>query len=207
MWQQSSAPAPWGYTGKHWNANVGLLYLRARWYDPTVGRFTQADRIVPNPLNSQAWNRYAYGLNNPLRYTDPSGYCADGQDDPIIRLVVPVLKVDHSEGIDILVSVIGLIGDAGLVFGGPPGALFDVAVTGAEIYDVLVDIEAFFKDGCISSLSDLRWHPSLECTNDVADFFIDIIKIFPVGGSIASTHDVIDFCLTIGDNIEWEVIQ
>jgi RHS repeat-associated protein len=82
MWQQGSAPAPWGYTGEHWDANVGLLYLRARWYDPTVGRFTQADRIVPNPLNSQAWNRYAYGLNNPLRYTDPSGYCADGQDDP-----------------------------------------------------------------------------------------------------------------------------
>jgi RHS repeat-associated protein len=82
MWQQGSAPAPWGYTGEHWDANVGLLYLRARWYDPTVGRFTQADRIVPNPLNSQAWNRYAYGLNNPLRYTDPSGYCADGQDEP-----------------------------------------------------------------------------------------------------------------------------
>jgi RHS repeat-associated protein len=82
MWQQGSAPAPWGYTGEHWDANVGLLYLRARWYDPTVGRFTQADRIVPNPLNSQAWTRYAYGLNNPLLYTDPSGYCADGQDDP-----------------------------------------------------------------------------------------------------------------------------
>jgi RHS repeat-associated protein len=85
MWQQGSAPAPWGYTGEHWDANVGLLYLRARWYDPTVGRFTQADSIVPNPLNSQAWNRYAYGLNNPLRYTDPSGYCADNQDDPVCK--------------------------------------------------------------------------------------------------------------------------
>jgi RHS repeat-associated protein len=87
MWQQGSAPVSWGYTGEHWDANVGLLYLRARWYDPTVGRLTQADRIVPNPLNSQAWNRYAYGLNNPLRYTDPSGYCADNQDDPVCKHV------------------------------------------------------------------------------------------------------------------------
>ncbi|HOV48078.1 MAG TPA: RHS repeat-associated core domain-containing protein [Anaerolineae bacterium] len=42
--------------------------------DPALGRFLQADTLVPNPGNPQSLNRYAYTLNNPLRYTDPSGH-------------------------------------------------------------------------------------------------------------------------------------
>jgi hypothetical protein len=45
-----------------------------RWYDPALGRWIQADSIVPEPGNPQAWNRFSYVYNNPLRYTDPSGH-------------------------------------------------------------------------------------------------------------------------------------
>lgn len=45
----------------------------ARWYDPSIGRFIQADTIVPNPNNPQSVNRSSYVLNNPLLYTDPMG--------------------------------------------------------------------------------------------------------------------------------------
>jgi len=45
-----------------------------RWYDPALGHFAQADTIIPGAGNSSAWDRYAYTLNNPLRYTDPSGH-------------------------------------------------------------------------------------------------------------------------------------
>jgi RHS repeat-associated protein len=76
MWQQGSAPAPWGYTGEHWNANVGLLYLRARWYDPTVGRFTQRDLFPGFGESPRTQHDYVYGLNNPVRFTDPSGNLA-----------------------------------------------------------------------------------------------------------------------------------
>jgi hypothetical protein len=44
-------------------------------------RFVQADTIVPEPGNPQSLNRYAYTLNNPLKYTDPSGHRAC-EDDP-----------------------------------------------------------------------------------------------------------------------------
>jgi hypothetical protein len=45
-------------------------------HTPWIGRFIQPDTIVPQPGNPQALNRYAYVLNNPLKYTDPSGHAA-----------------------------------------------------------------------------------------------------------------------------------
>jgi hypothetical protein len=45
---------------------------------PGIGRFLSADTIVPNPASPQSFNRYAYTLNNPVRYTDPTGHvCYD----------------------------------------------------------------------------------------------------------------------------------
>ncbi len=51
-----------------------MYFYNARYYDGTLGRFLSADTIVPSPANPQSLNRYAYVLNNPLRYTDPSGH-------------------------------------------------------------------------------------------------------------------------------------
>jgi hypothetical protein len=48
--------------------------MNGRIYDPTLGRFLQADPHIQAPSNSQSYNRYSYVLNNPLSYTDPSGY-------------------------------------------------------------------------------------------------------------------------------------
>jgi len=63
------------YTGQRREVSTGLMYYGARFYDPLVGRFLQADSIVPEPGNPQSLNRYSYTLNNPLRYTDPTGHC------------------------------------------------------------------------------------------------------------------------------------
>lgn len=57
-----------------------LYYYNARWYDPTIGRFLQADTIVPGPTNPQAFNRYSYVSNNPVNYTDPSGHICVSDD-------------------------------------------------------------------------------------------------------------------------------
>ena len=56
-------------------ADVGLVHLNGRVYDPYVGRMLSADPVVGDPLNGQTWNRYSYVYNNPLAYTDPTGYC------------------------------------------------------------------------------------------------------------------------------------
>jgi len=61
------------YTGQILDEETGLYYYNARYYDPELARFTQADTIVPGAGNSQNFNRYSYVNNNPLMYTDPSG--------------------------------------------------------------------------------------------------------------------------------------
>jgi RHS repeat-associated protein len=53
---------------------VGLIHMNGRLYDPVMGRFVSADPTVQAPDNLQSFNRYSYVLNNPLFYTDPSGY-------------------------------------------------------------------------------------------------------------------------------------
>jgi len=61
---------------------VGTLYdYVARAYDPMMGRFISADTIVPGAGNPAAFNRYAYGRNNPLRFVDPSGHAVASPDD------------------------------------------------------------------------------------------------------------------------------
>jgi RHS repeat-associated protein len=59
----------------------------ARLYDARMGRFLQPDPLVPEPGNPQSLNLYAYVLNNPLRYTDPTGMYPVGPDgEPLIPL-------------------------------------------------------------------------------------------------------------------------
>ena len=60
------------FTGQRLDS-TGLYYYGARYYDPAIGRFISADTVVQNPANPQTLNRYAYALNNPLKYIDPSG--------------------------------------------------------------------------------------------------------------------------------------
>lgn len=66
------------FTGKEWDKDAGLYYFDARYYDPMVGRFLTADSLLfGGPVrNSVSLNPYAYGLNNPVSYTDPSGHLA-----------------------------------------------------------------------------------------------------------------------------------
>jgi RHS repeat-associated protein len=64
-----------GFTGQELLADVGLVHLNGRVYDPLIARMLSADPVVGDPLNGQTWNRYSYVGNNPLAFTDPTGYC------------------------------------------------------------------------------------------------------------------------------------
>jgi RHS repeat-associated protein len=62
-----------GYTGHVNDADTGLVYMQARYYDPVVGRFVSTDPVGPSAGNVFNFNRYAYANNNPIANTDPTG--------------------------------------------------------------------------------------------------------------------------------------
>ncbi len=53
---------------------IGLYYYVARFYDPVISHFAQADTLIPEPGMSVAYDRYAYVQWNPIRYNDPTGH-------------------------------------------------------------------------------------------------------------------------------------
>ncbi|SDW76863.1 RHS repeat-associated core domain-containing protein [Paenibacillus sp. CF384] len=70
------------YAGEIQDSETGLYYLRARYYDSTVGRFINEDTYEGQINNPLSLNLYTYVMNNPLIYVDPTGnYCvsADGK--------------------------------------------------------------------------------------------------------------------------------
>ena len=65
-----------GFTGHEHLADFGLINMNGRVYDPVMSSFLSADRFVQNPMTAMGFNRYAYCMNNPLRFIDPSGWLA-----------------------------------------------------------------------------------------------------------------------------------
>jgi len=61
---------PYTYTGREWDKEIGLYYYRARYYNPSAGRFISKD---PIGFNGGDVTLYGYVGNNPVNYVDPSG--------------------------------------------------------------------------------------------------------------------------------------
>jgi RHS repeat-associated protein len=61
------------FTGEQWDAETELLYLRARYYDPSTGQFISKDPFPGFIHDPRSLNKYSYAYNNPINLTDPSG--------------------------------------------------------------------------------------------------------------------------------------
>lgn len=69
------------FTGRELDKETGLMYFRARYYNPIIGRFIQQDSFpgkIENPVS--VINRYSYVENNPIKFKDPSGKLKDPSD-------------------------------------------------------------------------------------------------------------------------------
>ncbi len=101
-----------GYTGHEHLTSVGLINMNARLYDPKLHRFLQPDNYIQEPFNTQNYNRYAYCVNNPLKYTDYNGEWF-GIDDVIAGVIGGLVNL----GVNIWQGNIHNIGQAFAAFG------------------------------------------------------------------------------------------
>ena len=130
---------PFRYCREYLDAETDTYYLRARNYNPSTGRFLaedphwnpsnmvyDADGRISQAAIAQSGNLYVYGLNNPLRYSDPSGKIAIA-DDAVILIVLAtgavytytVAWANSAEGqaaiqgtVEVIVDGVSYIGDA-----------------------------------------------------------------------------------------------
>lgn len=72
---------PRGFTGHEMMDGLELVNMNGRIYDPLLGRMLSADIVVQAPGNLQSYNRYSYVANNPLTFTDRSGFSIDDPND------------------------------------------------------------------------------------------------------------------------------
>lgn len=81
-----------GFTGHEHLDHLGLIHMNARLYDAETARFLSADTFIQAPSMAQNYNRYSYVMNNPLKYTDPSGHFFKSIFKAIGNLIRGVVK-------------------------------------------------------------------------------------------------------------------
>jgi RHS repeat-associated protein/uncharacterized repeat protein (TIGR01451 family) len=91
-----STPNRYLFTGEQLDANLGLYYLRARYYNTDSGRFWSRDSLEVNPNDPYELNRYVYVANNPVNATDPTGYSILATGLHTSKVTLPTIVVTKS---------------------------------------------------------------------------------------------------------------
>jgi len=78
------------YTGEQYDSNAGFYYLRARYYNQGVGRFVTVDPFEGNTFEPVSLHKYLYASNNPVMYTDPSGFMSSLAEAMTVSALVSI---------------------------------------------------------------------------------------------------------------------
>ncbi|HEX5824895.1 MAG TPA: RHS repeat-associated core domain-containing protein [Candidatus Limnocylindrales bacterium] len=136
-----SSTQPFGYSGEPTDG-TGLSYLRARYYNPDLGRFMSRDTWFGSPSKSTTLNRFAFANDDPVTNTDPTGHFVDIFADAAF-----------------IVMDIG-----GLVFGPPKDRLGNWLALGADIGGVFIP---FVTGGGIAARAGLKASEHVDDAGDV----------------------------------------
>ena len=138
------------FSGKHLDA-FSLINMNGRVYDPQIGRFLSPDPQLQAPGNWLNYNRYAYCINNPLKYTDPTGE-RFGIDDGVAFLIGGAVNLgvnlwqgnidNFGEGLAAFgaggaAGTLALYGPAGWAAGGAIVGGTNAWISGAEGWDIV----------------------------------------------------------------------
>jgi RHS repeat-associated protein len=138
-----------GFTGHEMLDHLGLVHMNGRIYDPHISRFLSPDPFIQFPGFFDSYNRYSYVLNNPLKYTDPSGYTSTVPKErgawdffksmwrPILAIIVAVVLHQYwivEKGFGFW-AYVGIGAISGGIAGGLQGAAYG-ALAAALFYGV-----------------------------------------------------------------------
>jgi RHS repeat-associated protein len=118
------------FAGEQRDGSTGLDYLRARYYDPTLGRFISKDPFAGFLNDPMSQHDYQYAHANPVRFTDPTGYFTMGD-------IMATLS-----GVGALAAIGGVSFGAGYIGGAAAGG-----ASGEEILGMFGDFGAGFASG------------------------------------------------------------
>ncbi|MEQ9463559.1 MAG: RHS repeat-associated core domain-containing protein [Haliea sp.] len=190
-----SADNPYGFSGEWQAGGEGLLYLRARYYDPGTGRFISRDPFGGNARDPVSLHRYLYANANPVMYSDPSGEVTL-KELGIAAAINAVISI-ASDGIrallggEVTVKEVIVNATTSAIFGAIGGGLvgnvakgFATAATAATrkglLYAGMIASKAAINTftgvaGAISSSLLLGNKPAVSGGNVVQVFFINMI--------------------------------
>ena len=108
-----------GYTNHEHLDELTLVHMNGRVYDPVVGRFMSADLQIQDPMNLQSYNRYAYVMNNPLFYIDPTGYSFWTKlRDYVIKPAIAIAVAVYAPEISAFIGWTGGVSATGMAIAG-----------------------------------------------------------------------------------------
>lgn len=120
---------PFRFSGEYFDKETGTIYLRARYYDPEIGRFISRDTVTGTANDPLSLNLYTYCHNNPVSGTDSTGHFLDTFFDAAslaFDIVSFCIEPTPMGAVDILTDVVGLVTP------GVPSAGLKVGVHAAE---------------------------------------------------------------------------
>jgi RHS repeat-associated protein len=102
--------SPLRFAGEYFVPELGLYYLRARFYDPQAGRFLTPDLVGIDRVRPQTYNPYLYADANPLRFVDPLGTSL--VECMVVGAIIGILTSIASPIFDFVAMTVGkLLGD------------------------------------------------------------------------------------------------
>jgi RHS repeat-associated protein len=89
---QGTTVNPYRYTGQQLDSLTGLYDLRARYYDPTSGRFLSRDTAGIDVSNPVEVNRYSYAQDDPINLIDPSGHGEEEEEGGLYAIILGAVR-------------------------------------------------------------------------------------------------------------------
>jgi RHS repeat-associated protein len=202
-----STPNAYLYRGERYDSDLGLYYLRARWYNPVTGRFMTRDPYQGSIYDPASLHRYNYARANPVNFIDPSGRDA-ASEYPLFSLnTVARASLVTSAGFAIncayysLASATNLVGETigqqvnqvGLLFQGCAAS-----ITASQYLTALAANTALLGLGEVGEWALGKWlgeaeegEPALGCA-----------LCFPAGTPVHTDHGTVPIeSIKVGDNV------